>query len=70
MTPTDSTFKNKRPTLTNKANIPFYLSSTVFKLDSDIFSVPVMRMMDGFGRNLADQYYKAGSSLEIVCEVL
>ena len=32
-------------------------------------SVPVMRVMDGFGRNLTDQYYKVGSSLEIVCEV-
>ena len=34
------------------------------------FLVPVMRVMDGFGRNLADQFYKAGSSLEIVCEVI
>ena len=25
--------------------------------------------MDGFGRQLTDQYYKAGSSLEVVCEV-
>ena len=52
----------------NKWPVQFALA--VVKLDSDIFSVPVMRMMDGFGRNLADQYYKAGSSLEIVCEVL
>ena len=29
-----------------------------------------MRVMDGFGRNLSDQYYKAGSSLEIVCQVI
>ena len=28
-----------------------------------------MKVMDGFGRNLTDQYYKVGSSLEIVCEV-
>ena len=32
-------------------------------------SVPVMKVMDGFGRHLQDQYYKAGSSLEVVCEV-
>ena len=34
------------------------------------YVVPVMKVMDGFGRNLADQFYKAGSSLEIVCEVI
>ena len=28
-----------------------------------------MKVMDGFGRHLSDQYYKAGSSLEVVCEV-
>ena len=31
--------------------------------------VPVMRVTDGFGRNLTDQFYKTGSSLEIGCEV-
>ena len=31
--------------------------------------VPVLRVTDGFGRPLADQYYKAGSSLEVVCQV-
>ena len=31
--------------------------------------VPIMKVMDGFGRHLRDQYYKAGSSLEVVCEV-
>ena len=25
--------------------------------------------MDGFGRELLDQYYKAGSSLEVMCAV-
>ncbi len=25
--------------------------------------------MDGFGRELLDQYYKAGSSLEVMCTV-
>ncbi len=25
--------------------------------------------MDGFGRELLDQYYKAGSSLEVMCRV-
>ena len=35
-----------------------------------LFSVvPIMKVMDGFGRHLRDQYYKAGSSLEVVCEV-
>ena len=33
------------------------------------FLVPIMKVMDGFGRHLSDQYYKAGSSLEVVCEV-
>ena len=28
-------------------------------------AVPVMKVMDGFGRTLADQFYKAGSSLEV-----
>ena len=44
--------------------------SDLLLVTRDIFSVPVMKVMDGFGRNLADQYYKAGSSLEIVCEVI
>ena len=44
--------------------------SDLLLLTRNIFSVPVMKVMDGFGRNLADQYYKAGSSLEIVCEVI
>jgi len=34
-----------------------------------IVEVPVMKVMDGFGRHLQDQYYKAGSSLEVVCEL-
>ena len=25
--------------------------------------------MDGFGRELLDQYYKVGSSLEVMCQV-
>ena len=32
-------------------------------------SVLIMKVMDGFGRHLSDQYYKAGSNLEVVCEV-
>lgn len=31
--------------------------------------VPELRVTDGFGRPLADQYYKAGSSLEVVCQL-
>jgi len=34
-----------------------------------IVQVPIMTVMDGFGRHLTDQYYKAGSSLEVVCEL-
>jgi len=34
-----------------------------------IVQVPIMKVMDGFGRHLSDQYYKAGSSLEVVCEL-
>jgi len=30
---------------------------------------PVLTVMDGFGRELLDQYYKAGSSLEVMCAV-
>ena len=32
-------------------------------------SAPVLTVMDGFGRELLDQYYKAGSSLEVMCAV-
>lgn len=32
-------------------------------------AAPVLTVMDGFGRELSDQYYKAGSSLEVMCTV-
>lgn len=32
-------------------------------------SAPVLTVMDGFGRALVDQYYKVGSSLEVMCHV-
>ena len=32
-------------------------------------AAPVLTVMDGFGRELLDQYYKAGSSLEVMCAV-
>ena len=32
-------------------------------------TAPVLTVMDGFGRELLDQYYKAGSSLEVMCAV-
>jgi len=33
------------------------------------FSAPVLTVMDGFGRELLDQFYKVGSSLEVMCQV-
>jgi len=30
---------------------------------------PILTVMDGFGRELLDQYYKVGSSLEVMCQV-
>ena len=33
------------------------------------FSAPVLTVMDGFGRKLLDQFYKVGSSLEVMCHV-
>jgi len=30
---------------------------------------PVLTVMDGFGRKLLDQFYKVGSSLEVMCHV-
>ncbi|TRY67866.1 hypothetical protein TCAL_15876, partial [Tigriopus californicus] len=30
---------------------------------------PILTVMDGFGRELVDQYYKVGSSLEVMCTV-
>ena len=34
-----------------------------------LFSVPHLVVMDGFGRLLTDQFYKIGSSLEVMCQV-
>ena len=34
-----------------------------------LFPAPVLTVMDGFGRELVDQYYKVGSSLEVMCLV-
>ena len=34
-----------------------------------VVAAPVLTVMDGFGRELLDQYYKAGSSLEVMCAV-
>jgi hypothetical protein len=34
-----------------------------------LIAAPVLTVMDGFGRELLDQYYKAGSSLEVMCQV-
>ena len=47
----------------------FYLSVVSHFGQNFPFSVPKLRVTDGFGRPLADQYYKAGSSLEVVCQV-
>ena len=33
------------------------------------FAAPVLTVMDGFGRKLLDQFYKVGSSLEVMCHV-
>ena len=33
------------------------------------FLAPVLTVMDGFGRELLDQFYKVGSSLEVMCKV-
>jgi len=30
---------------------------------------PILTVMDGFGRELLDQFYKVGSSLEVMCQV-
>ena len=35
----------------------------------NFFSAPILTVMDGFGRELLDQYYKVGSSLEFMCQV-
>lgn len=34
-----------------------------------LFTAPILTVMDGFGRELLDQYYKVGSSLEVMCQV-
>ena len=34
-----------------------------------LISAPILTVMDGFGRELLDQYYKVGSSLEVMCQV-
>lgn len=34
-----------------------------------LLSAPVLTVMDGFGRELLDQFYKVGSSLEVMCQV-
>ena len=33
------------------------------------FLAPILTVMDGFGRELLDQFYKVGSSLEVMCQV-
>ena len=33
------------------------------------FTAPVLTVMDGFGREGLDQFYKVGSSLEVMCQV-
>ena len=43
-------------------NLPFLTHSC-------LLSAPVLTVMDGFGRELLDQYYKVGSSLEVMCKV-
>ena len=43
----------------------FYLTiSSIF-----LITAPILTVMDGFGRELLDQYYKVGSSLEVMCQV-
>ena len=34
-----------------------------------LFLAPILTVMDGFGRELLDQFYKVGSSLEVMCQV-
>ena len=36
---------------------------------SYFFTAPILTVMDGFGRELLDQFYKVGSSLEVMCQV-
>ena len=53
------------------------ISSNCFVIDCSIYLIrchflflaPVLTVMDGFGRKLLDQFYKVGSSLEVMCHV-
>ena len=36
---------------------------------SNFVTAPILTVMDGFGRELLDQFYKVGSSLEVMCQV-
>ena len=54
----------------------FILSTNLYCIDNHYwlqrgsnFSAPVLTVMDGFGRKLLDQFYKVGSSLEVMCHV-
>ena len=46
--------------------VPQFFKYTFF---TKLFSVPKFTVLDGFGRNLNDQFYQVGSSLEICCQV-
>ena len=37
--------------------------------ESAFFLAPILTGMEGFGRELLDQFYKVGSSLEVMCQV-
>ncbi len=42
---------------------------SIKKMKNFCFAAPTLTVLDGFGRELVDQYYNVGSSLEIICFV-
>ena len=48
---------------------PLALFFSILYEKKKFVSAPILTVMDGFGRELLDQYYKVGSSLEFMCQV-
>ena len=59
----DQTFYGKFPESITAVDIHFTSRQIM------LFLAPILTVMDGFGRELLDQFYKVGSSLEVMCQV-